>query len=350
MDKHFWTKVGLGILVVSLTVAFSMLNIGGVASAKQWPKSLTLTTPPAGATLSVYGMGIAKIVEGALKIPTGPENAKGSFPAAMLLVKGDAQLAAITACEKIYGFYDRSPFPKGSSKILRGITFGEYKAVGHWIVRAKSEFQSIPDLKGKRVMCVRPRQALYQDNWKATLAAYGMTEKDIVAKPALGQRDACAALKERRTDAFFHHSAAPGPAFMELALTTPIRIVPLTDAGYKKVKEKCPWVSPIVVPAGTYKGQSKDALQTATFSGIVTRNDLPDDLVYNIAKAIHENMDQLRSVHKAFTKWTMKGLVNGPVTCPYHAGALKYYKEKGLVTPESLKTHEALLAKSGQSR
>ena len=156
MDKHIWTKVGLGILVVSLTVAFSMLNMGGVASAKQWPKSLTLTTPPAGATLSVYGMGIAKIVEGALKIPTGPENAKGSFPAAMLLVKGDAQLAAITACEKIYGFYDRSPFPKGSSKILRGITFGEYKAVGHWIVRAKSEFQSIPDLKGKRVMCVRP--------------------------------------------------------------------------------------------------------------------------------------------------------------------------------------------------
>jgi TRAP transporter TAXI family solute receptor len=350
MDKHVWSKVWLWTLVVSLTVAFSMFNMGGVASAKQWPKSLTLTTPPPGATLSVYGVGIAKIIEGTLKIPTGPENAKGSFPAAMLLIKGDAQLAAITACENIYAFDDRKPFPKGSSKILRAITFGEYSSVGHWIVRADSDIQSIPDLKGKRVMCVRPKQALYQDNWKATLAAYGMTEKDIVAKPALGQRDACAALREGRTDAFFHHSAAPGPAFMELALTTPIRLIPLSEAAFKQVKEKCPWVSAYVVRAGTYKGQTKDALQTATFSGIVARNDLPDDLVYNIAKAIDENIDQLRSVHKAFRKWTMKGLVNGPVTCPYHAGALKYYKEKGLVTPESLKTHEELLAKSGEKR
>jgi TRAP transporter TAXI family solute receptor len=350
MGKNNWNKVWLWILAVSLAVGLSLSTIGGVASAKEWPKSLTLTTPPSGATLAVYGIGIAKIIEGALKIPTGPENAKGSFPAAMLLIKGDAQLAAITACEKIYAFYDRKPFPKGSSKIVRGITFGEYKAVGHWIVRADSDIQSIPDLKGKRVMCVRPKQALYQDNWKATLAAYGMTEKDIVAKPALGQRDACAALKEGRTDAFFHHSAAPGPAFMELALTTPIRLIPLSEAAIKRVKEACPWISPLVVPANTYKGQTKDALQTATFSGIVARNDLPDDLVYNIAKAIHENIEQLRSVHKAFRKWTMKGLVNGPVTCPYHAGALKYYKEKGLVTPESLKTHEALLAKSGQQR
>ena len=149
MDKRIWTKVWLGILVVSLTVAFSVSNMGGIASAKQWPKSLTLTTPPAGATLSVYGMGIAKIVEGALKIPTGPENAKGSFPAAMLLVKGDAQLAAITACEKIYGFYDRKPFPKGSSKILRGITFGEYKAVGHWIVRAVVRKPAAEELRDK---------------------------------------------------------------------------------------------------------------------------------------------------------------------------------------------------------
>jgi len=350
MDKRGRINFLIRFAAVVTAAAFLLTANTATASEKKWPRSLTLSTPPAGGALSVYGVAVARIVEKSLKISVGPENAKGSLPAAMLLIRGDAQLAAITSCEKIYGYYDKKPFPKGSSKILRSITSGEYSSVGHWIVRAKSKFQSIGDLKGKRIMCVRPKQALYQDNWKATIAAYGMTEKDIIAKPALGQRDACAALKERRTDAFFHHSAAPGPAFMELAITTPIRIVPLSEDAFKKVKEKCPWVSAHVVPAGTYKGQVKDALQTATFSGIVTRNDLPDDLVYNIAKAIHENIDRLRSVHKAFGKWTMRGLVNGPVTCPYHIGALKYYKEKGLVTSESLKRHEALLAKSGQRR
>ena len=111
MRKKFW----YGTIAVMVAVAFALM--GTTASAKDWPKTLTLTTPPAGATLSVMGVGMAKIIEGTLKIPTSPENAKGSFPAAILMIKGDAQLSAISGCEQIYSSFDKKPYPKGSSKV-----------------------------------------------------------------------------------------------------------------------------------------------------------------------------------------------------------------------------------------
>lgn len=344
------TKFEYVVLILCITLAFSMVMMGATVSAKEWPKSLVLATPPAGSSLSVYGIGVAKIIETTLKITTGPENANGGLEAALLLIRGHAQLAATPGCEATYAINDRDPFPKGSSKIMRGITFGEYNSVAHWMARVDSGIRSIKDLKGKRVMCLRPGQASYEDNWRATIEAYGMKPDDIVAKPALGQRDAAVALKEGKADAFFHYSSDPGPAFIETDLVTPLRCIPLTQEAYKKVEEKLGWIGSYVVKAGTYRGQTEDALQTMLPAGIMIRSEMPDDLVYSIAKAIHENTKELTALHSSFSKWTIEGLVNGQVTCPYHAGALKYYKEKGLVTEKSLKKHNELLAKIGQER
>ena len=52
-------------------------------------------------------------------------------------------------------------------------------------------------------------------------------------------------------------------------------------------------------------------------------------------------------MHKAFGEWTIEGLVNKPY-CPYHAGAFKYYTEKGLLTDESIAKHKSLLSQIGQ--
>ena len=350
MKRNEWRNFRFGSLGVFLLVVLLVgVWVQPAAAAKEWPRNLTLTTTPAGSTLSVYGIGVAKIIESALKISTSPELCGGSLPAMMLFVKGDGELAVVNSVEMVSAYYEEAPFRKGASAVTRGVLFGEYAAIGHWVTRADSNIKSIPDLKGKRVMCRRPNQALYECNWKATLEAYGLSEKNVTIMPALGHGDATAALKEKRVDAFFHFSAIPGPAFVELDNSTPIRILPLSEEALKHVSEKCLGVSASTIPAGTYKTQTQAVRATKTDSGLLARADLPDDLVYAIAKAMHENLDQFKAIHPSFKNWTIKGLVNGAST-PYHAGAYKYFMEQGLLTEESIAKHKAMLGKTGQTR
>ncbi|MFC1968947.1 TAXI family TRAP transporter solute-binding subunit [Chloroflexota bacterium] len=317
------------------------------APAPEWPKSLVFTSPPPTASLSIYSAGIAKIIEKYTGIPTSPQPESGSLAASMVMVKGDAQLTGTGGASAVYGLREAEPFPKGSSNIMRGLFFGEYKSTCHWVVRADSDIYTIADLKGKRCMFDRPGQALYQDNWQAVLEAYGMTKADITLMPALKQGDAVTALKEGRADAFFHHSAAPMSAMVEAELTTPFRLLPLSDKAIDHLLKEVPWTMVQVIPAGTYKGQTEDVKWTASKAGIMIRKDLPDALVYDIVQAVDLHIDELRGVHRAFKDWTFKGLVNNAFG-PYHAGAYKYYMGKGLLTPESIRIHEYWLKEIGQ--
>jgi TRAP transporter TAXI family solute receptor len=308
---------------------------------------MVITSPPPAASLSVYSAAIAKIIEKYTGIPTSPQPESGSLAASMVMVKGDAQLTGTGGASAVYGLREVEPFPKGSSNIMRGLFFGEYKSTCHWVVRADSDIYTITDLKGKRCMFDRPGQALYQDNWQAVLEAYGMTKDDIILMPALRQGNAVAALKEGRADAFFHHSAAPMPAMVEAELTTPFRLLPLTDKAIDHLIKNVPWTQRQTIPAGTYKGQTEDVLWTNSKAGIMVRKDLPDALVYDIAQIVDQHMDELKGVHRAFKDWTFKDLVNSAFG-PYHAGAYKYYMDKGLLTPESIRIHEYWLKEIGQ--
>lgn len=266
----------------------------------------------------------------------------------MILLQGKSQLGTTSAVNGNSILKNEKPWPANSSKVMRGITFGGYKGVAHWVVLAKSNINTFADLKGKKVMAVREGEPSYEDMWRAAITAYGMTEKDIVAVPELGLANQTIALKEGRTDAFMVMTGVPTAALMELANTNPIRLLSHTEAGAKAAIGKLPWMArPDTIPAGTYKGQDKDVIALMVNLGISARAELPESLVYAIAKALDENIGELKAVHQSFAKWTMKDLANSPYL-PYHAGALKYYMEKGLLTPESIEKHKSLLAMTGE--
>lgn len=246
-----------------------------------------------------------------------------------------------------YAIRNKDPFPGGSGR-MRGIIFGEYESMFHWIVRADSDINTFSDLKGKRIMVKREGEIVVEDMWRAVLKAYGMTETDAIILPSLAAPDMCLALSEKRTDAFVQPTAPPGPAFLELSRTTPIRVLSLSDSAVKYLKDNISWeVGLYVMPPGVYKGQDKEVVMAKFGMGLMAQKDLPNDLTYAIAKAIDEHVQELREVHASFKNWTMKGLANNPFV-PYHAGAYKYYMEKGLLTPESIAKHKSLLSLVGQ--
>lgn len=348
--KRIVTIVSLVVLLSILFWSFGCAKPAPSPSpspAPQWPKKLTLTTLFPGSTVTVYGTGIAAIIEKYLKIPTAPENTSSTVEATMLVFQGKSQLATSNAPNCGFAMRNTAPWPADSSKILRAITFA-YETHNHWTVRADSAINTFEDLKGKRVMCKREGEASFEDVWRATLEAYGLSEKTVTIMPELGLGNQTTALKEGRADCIMHYGTAPVPGIVELATTTPVRVISHNAAKLDAVFKKLPWINwPYTIPAGTYKGQDKDALVLAHALGIIIRKDVPDDLVYAIVKAIDEHIADLNAVHPAFKKWTIKDLANNPFA-PYHAGAYKYYMEKGYLTPQSIEQNKAMLAVIGE--
>lgn len=317
---------------------------------KEWPKSLRITSGVAGTTIGVYATGVAKVIETYMKIPTSPEGTTGVLEGTALLIKGQSHLAITNSPGAGYALRNQAPFPPDSSKILRGLLVGGYFSQGHWVTLASSDIGTFKDFKGKRLMCARAGEPVFEDIWRATIECHGMTEKDVVIMPELGVANQNTALKEKRADAALMYGKAPVPGLLELQSSNAIRIMSYGDAERQCCGGKLPWIPlPSTIPAGTYKDQDKDLSVLGFAMGVTVRKDLPDDMVYAIAKTIDENLAELKAIHPSFKTWTMKELANDPFV-PYHAGAYKYYKEKGYLTQESMEKQKSLLDAIGEKR
>jgi TRAP transporter TAXI family solute receptor len=268
----------------------------------------------------------------------------------MLMLQGKSQLATNNSPNAGYILKNAAPWPADANKVYRGLTFGGYESQNQWMVRADSPIKTFADLKGKKGMVDRQGEPAFADVWPAVLAAYGVDKKDFTATPDLNIASQATALKENRTDIIMFYGAAPVPNIVELTQSTPVRLVSHTPEGIKKVLSSLPWVAnPHTIKAGTYKGQDADAIELKFFLGVGVRSDVPESLVYQMAKAIDEHIDELKATHASFKTWTIQDLANSPYG-PYHAGAYKYYTEKGYLTQESIDKHKEFLKQIGMDK
>lgn len=339
------------ILIVSVIMIMSLALVPPTTAAPaDWPKALKLTTLFPGSSITVYGTAVAATIEKHLKIPCAPENTASTMEMTMLMLKGSSQLATNNAPNSAYIMKNAPPWPSNGSKLFRGLTFGCYETLNQWLVRGDSSINSFSDLKGKRIMAARQGEVTFEDVWNAVLEVYGVPKKEATVMPELGIGNQATAIKEGRADVIMFYGAAPVPQIVELQQSVPIRLLSHTDAGLKATLGKFVWTArPHTIKAGTYKDQDKDVLTFKFNLGVGVRSDVPDDMVYAIAKTLDENFEEFKAAHAFFKNWTMKELANYPYA-PYHAGAYKYYMEKGYLTKESIDQHNAFLKQIGESK
>ena len=85
------------------------------------------------------------------------------------------------------------------------------------------------------------------------------------------------------------------------------------------------------MPGGMYKGNDDDVETFGVKATFVTKADVPDDVVYAVVKAVFDNIDRYRKLHPAFNVLRPEQMVKDGLSAPLHDGAIKYYKEKGLM-------------------
>ncbi|MFC2122714.1 TAXI family TRAP transporter solute-binding subunit [Bacteroidota bacterium] len=320
------------------------------APAEEMPKALRLSTLFAGSSAAVYGTALAALIEKHVGIPTSPENASSTLESTLLCLKGDSQIGTTSSSTVGYALKGEAPYPADSSKVMRVLFFGGYETHAQWTTIKSSNIRSFADIKGKRALIKREGDAIFEDVWPLYLKVNGLTKDDVTVMPELGLKNQGVALKEGRGDVGMHYGAAPVPKIVELNTTHSIYQLTLTEAQQKEILDSLPWVAMAhTIPGGTYKDQDHDVLTIKFTMPHIIRADVPDSLAYDIAKAVDENLDELKATHPAFKNWTMEALVNNPGTA-YHAGAYKYYMDKGLLTDKSIEMHKKYLAQIGMDK
>ena len=201
-----------------------------------------------------------------------------------------------------------------------------YAEVCQVIARADSGIKTIADLKGKKVS-VGDSGSGVEFNAQQILGAYDITFEDI-DKQNLSFQASADALKDSKIDAFFCTAGAPTVAITDLSTTTDIVIVEIDAEHLAALQEDYGFYAEYTIPAGTYNGVDADAKTVAVKATFIVSNDLSEEVVYELTKAVYEYKDEY--AHDKAKEMSLEYAVSS-ISVPFHPGAEKYFKEVGAI-------------------
>ena len=207
------------------------------------------------------------------------------------------------------------------------------------VVPANSDIQSVKDLVGKSFSpgMIGWSTELFS---KTLLNAYGLSYEDIQKGGGKVHHvrwdETVKLMKDRRLDAAMFATPDPVPQIMDINTVMPIRIIQVEKSVMDTIIQQYPALVTLKTPGGTYKGQPDDIFNIADGVMMLIREEVSDDLAYNITKAIYDNTKTLGTVHPALKGLDPKRGLEG-IDVPIHAGAVKYYEEQGIKISDALK-------------
>ncbi len=313
-------KIVSVILVLTLVLALVACNAPAT--------KMTMGTGGTSGTYYAYGGALGNQIKSATGIEINVVSTDGSKANILGIHAGNYQLATVQSDVMAYAYAGTRSF-ETEGKLDSFRVIGGLYAEAVQLITMDPNIKSVADLKGKKVSIGAAGSGVYF-NAIDILAAAGMTEEDIVPQYQ-SFADSADALKDGKIDAAFIVAGAPTPAITELCLAANASLVPIDGDIAAKLMESSPYYTTYVIPAETYKGQTADVTTVTVKATLIVSTSASEEDVYNITKAIFDNIDAISHAKKA--ELSIDNATTG-MTAPFHKGAAKYFAEKG-VTVES---------------
>jgi TRAP transporter TAXI family solute receptor len=287
---------------------------------------INIATAGVGGSYYPVGAGIAKIITQHVEGANGSAEVTGaSIENIKLLGRGKVRLAFVEpAFAAVPAYMGIEVFDK---KIETRVVSALHFSTGSPVVLKKSGIKKITDLKGKRV-AVGKMGSMTSKATEYLLKAYGLSFKDIETR-YLGHSEAAEALGDGSIDCAILVGAPPAASIMSVAATHDIDILSGDEKHMEKMKSLRPGLGAYLIPKNTYKGVDHDSWVWMSGLILLCRPDESDALIYNIVKAMYENEEIIAKSHPAAKVITLENAVVD-FGIPYHDGAMKYYKERGV--------------------
>lgn len=312
-------------VVLVLAMVLALAACGG-SGASAGASKMTMGTGGTSGTYYAFGGVLGQYIKDKAGIEVIVVSTDGSKANIESINSGDYQLGTVQSDVMAYAWEGTRSFAD-SGKIDTFRVVGGLYAESVQLVTMDPEIKSVADLKGKSVSIGAPNSGVWF-NAMDVLTAAGLTEADI--KPQYQSfADSTDALKDGKIDAAFIVAGAPTAAITELCTTNSAYLVPIDGEVADKLMADSPYYTTYTIPAGTYAGQDEDVVTVTIKATLIVSADASEDDVYNLTKAIFDNTEAIAAENGKGAELSVENATSG-MTAPFHAGAAKYFAEKGV--------------------
>lgn len=320
--KTIWAVLAVFIL------AAATAGCGGNQQAK--PKELLFATGGTAGTYYPLGGAMAQVWnEKGLGIHVTVQSTGASVENMRLLDKKAADMALAINNVADDAYNGKGEFKDKPVKDFKAVGVVYSEAI-QGFVNADSDIKAISGLKGKKV-AVGPTGSGTAVTTKIIFKNYGLDFSEI--QPIYATfADAVDQFKDKHVDSAWNVLAVPAAAIQDVSTMRKIRFINIEGPEMQKLIKDYPLFAPYEIPANTYPGQDKPVKTVSLQSVLYVRADMDEDMVYKLTKSLYEDREAMAKNNVVAKQIDLKRAASG-VTTPFHPGALKYFKEKGIQVP-----------------
>jgi len=316
---------------LALALVGSAAVPGGAAIAQQ-RVFFGIATGGTGGTYYPLGGMLAQLISNKAsvdgrKITATAEAAGASVGNAKLLGTKDIESAFVAADILDAAYNGKNQFANAPIKSLRALG-ALYPETVQLITRADSGINSVKDLKGKSISSGAPGSGQYQ-LVTDLLRVNGLSRSDV-KEDSSSFSQAMDKIKDGNLDATLITAGIPVAAITDAAQGHPIKILPLAGAEVAALLKEQPYYTQVQLPANTYKGQAAPVSTIAVMAVWTTHDGVSDNVAYEVTKALYENTAIMGQVHVQGKNITLQ-TATAVGSVPLHPGAIRYFKEKGVL-------------------
>jgi hypothetical protein len=303
----------------------------GVASADAQQKTrISISTGGTGGVYYPLGGGLAAILSKYVPgLDATAEVTAGSIANLQLIDAGRSELG-FTMADAAWDAYNGLDKFSGKKVGLRSLAVF-YPNRMHVVTIEGTGIEKFSDLKGKRVSTGAPVSGTEVMALRL-IEALGLDPNKDMTRERLSVAESVNAMKDRKIDALFWVGGVPTPSITDLAATPGIKVKLIDHGdGAENLRKK---YGPIYVKnrilANAYPGDDRDTTNVDVWNLLVVPEKADEKLVYEITKTLFEKKDELVRVHKDASFLDLANQTSGASPIPFHPGAIRYFKEKGL--------------------
>jgi TRAP transporter TAXI family solute receptor len=303
---------------------------GSVVAHAQQSQQLSIATGGTGGVYYPMGGGFGSILGKTIPGMTATAQVTGGSVANLqLIASGKADLCFTQVDAAWDAINGTGKFTSGKLPIRALVVM--YPNHMHVVTVEGTGITKIEDLKGRRVSTGSPGSATEVYGLRVIEAAGLDPDKDVT-RERLGVAESVNALKDKKIEAFFWVGGLPTAGVTDLASTpnTKIKIIDIAQLTKKMNAKYGPLYAEATIPKATYKGMEADAKNNTVWNIMAVNANMSDDLAYKLTTTMLEKRADLALVHKEALNIKNEWQTSNRAGVPWHPGALKYFKEKGI--------------------
>ncbi|MBP2076499.1 TAXI family TRAP transporter solute-binding subunit [Oceanobacillus polygoni] len=311
-----------------------------VLSACGDTKYLSVATASSGGTYYPIGVGLGHLwTETMEEMKVTGQSSAGSIENIDLLRKGEADLAILQGLIGAQAIEGSGSFEGNAYKELRSILM-LWGNVEHFVLmNNKVETGTIEDIEGTS-FSVGPQASGTEESTITIMQGFNLT-KDNITTEYLGYDDTVSAMRDGRLDGGSLPAGVPVSSVMDMyASGVNASVLEVTDEQLESINNIYNTWYRFVIPAGTYPNVDEDINTIAMPNFLAGSADLDEEVVYELTKAVYENLDQVHEIHSSAKEVSLETALDG-LPAPLHIGAYNYFVEIGLEIPDELVPPEA---------